>query len=55
MNVFLTENPKVVILVDKDGQPIVKATNISPNVEVVVTDREAFFLEQCRNLPFNLH
>ena len=48
----LTVNPTVALLV-RDGKVVATATNVAPDLKVVVTDnREAYEAEAC-NKPFD--
>lgn len=48
----LTQNPKVVLLVKKNEVAAV-ATNVAPDLEVVVTNTESDFKAQAAGLSFD--
>jgi len=53
MNVFLTEKPKVVILIDpKTGTPILAKTNISTDVKVELQFSDNGWHEATKGIPF---
>jgi hypothetical protein len=53
MNAFIPDEPKAVVLVAENG--IVKgATNVSPNLKVVLTPELAVYDELIKGLPFPL-
>lgn len=49
----LTENPKIVVLLDPHGKPIAQATNVSKDVKVVITDDRGEFEEEAKGMPFD--
>ena len=48
----LTQNPRVLVLVDKDGNPLKTATNVAPDVAVETTTDVAKFESEAGNFPF---
>lgn len=52
MNIFMPDNPKVVVLVDANGQPVKVAHNISNNIQVVMANANCFET-QAAGLPFS--
>jgi len=54
MNVFLTENPTVIILLDTEGNLEKVSTNIHPSLVVGVVYRERHYRDHTSNLPFEV-
>ena len=52
MNMFLTQNPTVVILLDETGKVKTVANNISSEINVTVTDNPEYFDVLRRGIPF---
>lgn len=48
----LTVNPKVLVLTNDNGQIVGVATNIAPDVQIVVTDNPHDFQDAARGMPF---
>jgi len=48
----LTQNPKIVLLVDSNGIVVKTATNVAPDLNVVVTTSEVAFEVEASNQPF---
>ncbi len=48
----LTVNPSVVVLLNPEGKVEATATNISPEIEVIVTNSPAEFREASLGKPF---
>lgn len=55
-NVIMTPlsiNPSVVILMDEQHRPCAIASNIDPNVKVVVTNDRSVFTDESAGMPFD--
>ena len=48
----LPQNPVVLILIDEDGNPQRIASNIDPNLKVIVTTNPHEFKDESTNKPF---
>lgn len=48
----LPQNPKVIVLVDANGTAVKTATNVAPDLEVVVTNDPVKFAVDVANQPF---
>lgn len=49
----LTVNPSVVVLVDPSGKPIATATNVAPDLEVIITNDRGEYEQEAANKPFD--
>ena len=49
----LPTNPSVVILVDPGGVPIATATNVSPDLEVLIVNDRAEYEREAAGKPFD--
>jgi len=48
----LTQDPTVILLIGPDGKLIKTATNVSPNLEIVVTQSPEQFADLSAGRPF---
>lgn len=53
MNTFLTENPKAIVLVNPAGVPIATASNVSPELNIVITSDRGEFEDEAKSMPFD--
>lgn len=49
----LTTNPKAVILEDPQGKCIATASNVAPDLEILVTRDRAVYEQEAANKPFD--
>lgn len=49
----LTQNPKVVLLVNELGQPLQMATNVSQELEVITTQDPWVFSDESKGVTFS--
>jgi hypothetical protein len=49
----LTVNPRAVVLVDPQGKPIATATNVAPDLEIIITNDRGEFENEAAGMPFD--
>ena len=49
----LTTNPTAVVLTDNDGKVLATATNVAPDLNLIVTRDLAVFKAEAANKPFD--
>lgn len=50
----LTQDPKVIVLIDAIDDVAKVATNVAADIEVVVTSSSAVYQELAKGMPFNV-